>query len=52
MMIELIDLSAPSASNMGFIGPRLKVKMVPKLQLSNLQKKGKENFNFGGIDSP
>ena len=37
-----IDLSAPSASKMAFIGPRLKVKMVPKLQLSNFQKMERE----------
>jgi len=27
---------------MAFIGPRLKVKMVPKLQISNLQKMERE----------
>ena len=37
-----IDSSTPSASKMAFIGPRLKVKMVPKLQLSNFQKMERE----------
>ena len=47
-----IDSSAPSASKMAFIGPRLKAKMVTKLELSNFQKKGNGNFNFGGKESP
>ena len=45
-------MSTPSASKMEFIGPRLKVKMVPKIATFIFPKKGKGNFEFGGMESP
>ena len=49
-----IDSSTPSASKMAFIGPRLKVKNKngPKIATVKFPKKGKGNFDFGGMESP